>query len=610
MSGKKLSPMVRLSDDQMAQKMTFIEEYIDAENAASGSSLDANANVSHKNIATLSAEIHKDINIQLNRTLLKNKINEMYGQELADEYIRQLESHEIYCHDETSLYPYCVSISMYPFLLNGMTQLGGESKAPKHLDSFCGSFINLIFAVASQFAGAVATVEFLMCFDYFARKDYGDDYLNTHSRKVESALQHVVYSLNQPAAARGFQSVFWNISLFDREYFEAIFGDFAFPITFEKPNYDSLAKLQKHFMKWFNAEREKTLLTFPVITAAQLVNDKEDVSNGLSEFKDPDFADFIAEELAEGNSFFIYQSDNADSLASCCRMKNEIQDKPTFSYSLGAGGVATGSINVMTININRLIQDKRDLAEQVKKIHLYQTAYRKNVEYYKSCGILPVYDADFITLEKQFLTIGLIGIAEAAEYCDITPGNNKEYKEFVGNILKVVYDLNRQYQEETGYMVNTELVPGESLGVKFAKWDKDMGYFSPRDCYNSYFYIVEDESIDIVDKFVLHGQEIVQYLDGGSALHLNMLEHPTKDGYLNLLKLSAQVGCNYWTTNVLSTCCEEPGCKHINKKFTDSCIKCGSTNVSHATRVIGYLKKVESYSKERKDEHVRRHYHK
>lgn len=610
MSEKKLSPMVRLSDDQLAQKMTFIKDYIDAENAASGSSLDANANVSHKNIATLSAEIHKDINIQLNRTLLRDKIEEMYGTDLANEYIRQLEHHEIYCHDETSLYPYCVSISMYPFLLHGMTELGGESKAPKHLDSFCGSFINLIFAVASQFAGAVATVEFLMCFDYFARKDFGPDYLQTHARKVESALQHVVYSLNQPAAARGFQSVFWNISLFDREYFESIFGDFVFPDTFEKPDYDSLAKLQKHFMQWFNSEREKTLLTFPVITAAQLVNSEEDVNNGASEFKDPAFADFIADELAAGNSFFIYQSDNADSLASCCRMKNEIHDKPTFSYSLGAGGVSTGSINVMTINVNRLVQDKRDLTEQVNKIHKYQTAYRKNIEGLKETGILPVYDAEFINLDKQFLTIGLIGLAEAAEYHDITPGNNQKYKDFVTSILKTVYKLNREYQDETGYMFNTELVPGESLGVKFARWDKEMGYFSPRDCYNSYFYVVEDESIDIVDKFVLHGKEIVQYLDGGSALHLNMQEHPSKEGYVNLLRLAARVGCNYWTTNVMSTCCEEPGCKFINKKTVETCVKCGSKNISHATRVIGYLKKVDSYSKERKAEHTRRHYHK
>ena len=596
------TPMVRLNKYQIDKKIGFLKNYILDQNAATGSVLDANANVTHKNIATLSAEIHKDFDIQVNRALLYNRITTMYGEDLAVEYIRQLEHHEIYCHDETSLYPYCVSLSMYQFHKSGMVSLGGESKAPKHLDSFCGSFINFIFAVASQFAGAVATVEFLMCFDYFAKKDYGDDYLKTHEKEINSALQHVVYSLNQPSAARGFQSVFWNISLFDRYYFEGLFSDFVFPLDFKKPSYDSLSKLQCYFMSWFNKERETSILTFPVITAAQLITEEK-------ECKDAGFADFLAEELSKGNSFFMYQSDSVDSLASCCRLKNEIRDKPTFSYSLGAGGVSTGSVNVITLNINRLVQDGRDLATEISKIHKYQMAYRENIKHFQNNKMLPVYDAGFINLDDQFLTIGISGIVEAAEFKGLTIGTNKAYQEFGVSILKTIYDLNRSCEKVTGLKFNTELVPGENLGVKFANWDQVDGYVVPRDCYNSYFYLVEDSSIGIEDKFVLQGQAFAKYLDGGSALHLNLLQHPNKKGYLSLMKLAAVTGCNYWTTNVLTTCCENPECRYINKQLMDECIKCGSKEVSHATRVIGYLKKVDNFSNARQIEHGGRFYH-
>ena len=308
------------------------------------------------------------------------KIAEIFDQSVADEYIRQIEAHEIYVHDETSLKPYCVSVTLYPFLLDGLSKLGGESKAPQHLASFCGSFINLVFAISAQFAGAVATVEFLTYFDYFARKDYGDDYLETHGKEIANHMQQVVYSINQPAAARGYQSVFWNISVYDQYYFDAMFGDFVFP-DFSKPVWASVAKLQNFFLKWFNQERTKAVLTFPVVTAAMLTDG--------GKCKDTVFADEMAKELAEGNSFFVYLSDNPDSLASCCRLRNAIEDR-TFSYTLGAGGVATGSINGHHHQQNRLEQDGRDLAAEVAKIHKYQYAYRKLMEEYQAAGMLPV----------------------------------------------------------------------------------------------------------------------------------------------------------------------------------------------------------------------------
>ncbi len=595
--------MLQLNPAQLQEKLTFIERYIKANNAAEGSKFDANANVTHKNIATLEAELMKDAVIQINRAKVTEKIKELFGEELAQEYIRQIHDHEIYVHDETSLKPYCASITMYPFLLEGLTKLGGESKAPRHLESFCGSFVNLVFAISAQFAGAIATVEFLTYFDHFARMDYGDDYLTTHPEKIANHLQHVVYALNQPAAARGYQSVFWNISIYDQFYFESMFGEFVFPPNKQdqdelvKPKWQNINRLQHFFMEWFNEERKKAILTFPVVTAAMLTE------NG--QCKDQAFVEFCSRQLAQGNSFFSYLSDDADSLASCCRLRNEMTDN-TFSYTLGAGGIATGSINVITINMNRLIQNKQDLSEMVKKVQKYQIAYRLIMEEYQQQGMLPVYDAGFINLNKQFLTIGINGMVEAAESLGIKPSNNTQYKQFVRDQLKIIYDENKAAKKETGFLFNTEFVPAENLGVKNAKWDRADGLDVNRDCYNSYFYVVEDNECNALDKFMLHGKEMTEFLDGGSALHLNLDESLSQSQYQQLFHVAAQTGCNYFCINVKITICNE--CEHIDKRTLPACPQCNSQNIDYGTRVIGYLKRVSAFSEARQTEHNLRFY--
>lgn len=457
----------------LVSKKQFIKDYAKASNAATGSKYDANANVTEKNIVTLNGELFKGDVIKVNRAILTDKIRELYGEDLAKEYIRQLESHELYKHDETSIMPYCVAITMYPFLLEGLEPLGGLSAKPKNLDSFCGMFVNLVFAISSQFAGAVATGEFLMYFDYFARKEWGEDYwkhpeemVDKHrniDKTLEQKFQQIVYSINQPAAARNFQSVFWNISYFDRYYFEGLFGEFVFPDG-TKPVWDSLNWLQKKFMTWFNEERTKCILTFPVETVA-LLTDGEDI-------RDKEWADFTAEMYSKGHSFFTYTSDSADSLSSCCRLRNEVSDNQ-FSYSLGAGGIATGSKSVMTLNINRLVQDAVNngydmidyLREQVRKVHKYQTAYNELLKDYLKDGLLTVYTAGFINLKKQYLTVGVNGVIEAAEFLGIPVNDNPTYREFMQSILKTISDENKKAKTKE-LMFNTEFVPKTCGHVK------------------------------------------------------------------------------------------------------------------------------------------------
>ncbi len=603
-------------DRETLERLKFLSDYCGASNAATGSKYDANANVEHKNIATLIGELPKSGFIRLNRRMLVDQIKKMYGKEMADKYLRLLLRHFIYKNDETSLANYCASITMYPWLLEGTGAIGGNSTAPTNLKSFCGGFVNMVFIVSSMLSGACATPEFLMYMNYFIGKEYGVDYwqhpdkqadLSLKERTIDKVItdcfEQIVYSINQPTGARNFQAVFWNISYYDRFYFESLFKDFRFPDGSE-PDWDGLSWLQKRFMKWFNKERTKALLTFPVETMALLTENGEP--------KDLEWGDFAAEMYAEGHSFFTYMSDNADSLSSCCRLRNEIQDN-TFSYTLGAGGISTGSKSVLTVNINRCVQyavnHKLDYIEFLTAIvdicHKVQIAYNENLKRLKENGMLPLFDAGYINLSRQYLTIGVNGIVEAAEFMGLTINDNADYRTFVQSILGVVEKKNKEYRTKE-LMFNCEMIPAENVGVKHAKWDREDGYFVPRDCYNSYFYIVEDNSLTIIDKFKLHGTPYIEHLTGGSALHMNLEEHLSKAQYAQLLRVAAKEGCNYFTFNIPNTICND--CGKIDKRYLHKCPFCGSENVDYMTRIIGYLKRVSNFSQARQEEAARRYY--
>jgi ribonucleoside-triphosphate reductase len=603
-------------DREVRDKLNFLMEYCDASNAATGSKYDANANVENKNVATLIGELPKSNFIRLNRRLLTDRLKEMYGKETADKYLDLLKQHYIYKNDETSLSNYCASITMYPWLISGTIPIGGNSKAPTNLKSFCGGFINMVFMVSSMLSGACATPEFLMYLNYFIGLEYGQDYylradtivdLSIKQRTIDKIItdcfEQIVYSINQPTGARNYQAVFWNISYYDRFYFNSLFGDFRFPDG-TPPDWKSLNWLQKRFMKWFNRERTRTILTFPVETMALLTENND--------AKDHEYADFTAEMYAEGHSFFTYMSDNADSLSSCCRLRNEIQNSG-FSYTLGAGGISTGSKSVLTINLNRCIQEATRqgihylffLEDIVDLAHKVQLAYNENLKYMQTKGMLPLFDAGYIHIGRQYLTIGINGLVEAAEFLGIDISDNPAYAAFAGATLGLIERYNQKYRTQN-ILFNCEMIPAENVGVKHAKWDREDGYKTPRNCYNSYFYIVEDSRLNIIDKFRLHGRRYIAHLTGGSALHLNLEEHLSKTQYRHLLHVASLEGCNYFTFNIPNTVCNT--CGHIDKRRLTTCPACQSKNLDYLTRIIGYMKRISHFSTPRQQEAAHRHY--
>ena len=614
------------------EQLQFISDYKASSNAATGSKYDSNANVTEKNIATLAVELDKKAHIDLQRAIMKEYLLKMpNGERLAKQYEEDLAHHTIYRHDETTGaggFPYCCAISLYPFLTDGLTKVGGNSLPPQHADSFIGGFINLLFIVAAQYAGAVACPETLTYLDHFLRKDYGQDYYKeldkmveyrvdgglTLRERIENWFAQLVYTINQPAAARGNQSIFFNIAYFDKFYFESIFEDFIFPDG-DEPCWESTSALQKMFMEWLNNERLKTVVTFPVETVNLLVQD--------GEYADTETANWAAEMWSKGASFFMYQSDSVDSLSSCCRLRNAVEHE-AFSYTLGAGGIMTGSKAVISLNLNRIVQDwKREndkalvpaeeislrnyVAEITNRVHSYLTAFNNKIWDDYNANLLTIYKADFIDLDKQYLTVGVNGFVEAAEFLGIEVHyDNPEYRKLADDILGTIERLNREHRAEH-VKFNLEFVPGESLGHKFAKWDVKDGYHSPRECHNSYFYRVEDEN-SAVDRFYYQGRGFADVCSGGVALHNNLSDHLTKEQYRKLMDVAVDAGCNYFTYNIPNTICNE--CGFISKHMLHSCPKCGSENLDYATRIIGYLKRISNFSEVRQREAAKRYYSK
>ena len=606
----------------------FIHNFVKSDNTANAT-IDDNSNVGTKGIGVLNAEIHK-VDNKLTNTEWWESFVKKRDPNFNIKVMRNDFKTILYPHDSSSQVgePYCMAASMYPFLLSGLEKLGGKSAVPKNLDSFCGIYVNLNFALASEIKGAVATPEFLMYMDYFCRKEWGNNYYlkpsvkittdycikqKTIGSQIDQYFQQVTYSINQIAGARGMQSPFTNFSFFDKYFFEGMFGEFVFPDG-TKPEWNSTNWLQRRYLHWLNQERLKCILTFPVCSYACLT-DKE------GNFKDLDTFHFICSEYAQGNSFFTYLSRSVDSLSSCCRLQNAVQEN-TFNTTNGQIGIMTGSKNVITLDLNRIIQDwqhtwsdyknhidintnkccfpvdwitHKDFQEGIKKyienilerVYLYQYAYNDLMHWCKDHHLYAAYDAGFINLDKQYLTIGINGLNQAAEYLGMECNNNIYYKTFCKLIFSTIKEQNKKHKTKIAQF-NTEQVPAESASVKLYNRDKADGYWIPTDTnlYASYIFKPNDTHISILDKIILHSSEFAaDELDGGSACHLNLSEHLSQKQYEYLLKFMAKVGCKYATFNIPNCECDE--CHFIAKQPFSKCPKCGSTHVSLWDRIIG-----------------------
>lgn len=624
---------------EIIAKISYQDNYINSsENAATSSETDGNANVVSKNVATLESEDRKRENREIQRYRMKKKLKLLYP-ELSSQYSRDLDSHIIYTHDEAStsvLKQYCMAVSLYPLMLEGVGNIDGVTPGPPNdLQSFSGQVTNLVFLLSSQCKGAVAVGSYFIALNYYIIAEYGEKWYEkldcictsehslikrTIKDSILKAFKQFVWGINQPAGNRSYQSPFTNVSYYDKTYFESLFGEFYYPDG-TKPEWSAIDTLQRLFMSWFNKLRLKQVLTFPVETFA-MVHDGKDII-------DKEYKDLCAEMYAQGHSFFTYISDSADSLASCCRLRNELAEN-TFSPTSGMTGVKTGSCNVITLNINRIIQDyykcynhkiwSKDVANQFKgwligildRVYKYHITYKTMLYEWEEKKMFASSNGGYINIKDLYSTIGLNGLNEAAEFLGLKVSNNPEYFEFLQLILGTIKEQNKIHSihdKKRPFLFNSEVVPAEGLGGKNYKWDKADGYWVPEDrnLYNSYFYNAHDDT-SVLDKFILHGRQTYQYTDGGSAAHINLEEHLSKEQYLKLIDFAIQQGTNYFTFNIPNSKCED--CKHIVKAPIKVCPKCGSEHITQYTRIIGYLRPITAFGKDRRIEAERRTYSK
>jgi ribonucleoside-triphosphate reductase len=623
------------------ERIDYMNEYSQSnENAATSSETDANANVTMKNVANLEGEVYKTTNRVIQRQRMKDKLNEMYP-EVAKKYEEDLNSHVIYTHDEATtpvLKQYCMAVSLYPLMMEGVGNIDGITPTPPNdLQSFSGQVTNLIFLLSSQCKGAVAVGEYFIALNYYIVQEFGPNWYEKldvvtttdHCSKqrtvrdaIYKAFKQFIYGVNQPAGNRSYQSPFTNVSYYDHTYFDSLFGEFYYPDG-TKPQWEAIDCLQRLFMKFFNKLRTKQILTFPVETMAMVYDPK------TNDIIDKDYKDFTAEMYAEGHSFFTYISDSADSLASCCRLRNELAEN-TFNPTSGLTGVMTGSCNVITLNINRIVQDcnkayglKRNggwkentsflkdyLVDILERVYKYHIAFKTMLYDLEDKGMFAASNGGYIHISKLYSTIGINGLNEAARFLGMTVGNNKEYIEFLQLVLGTIKEQNKIHSIHDAnrpFLFNSEVVPAEGLGGKNYNWDKEDGYWVPEDenLYNSYFYDAHDDT-SVLDKFILHGRQTYQYTDGGSAAHINLEDHLSKEQYLKLIDFAIANGTNYFTFNIPNSKCDD--CGYITKHPITECPKCHSKNITQYTRVIGYLRPIKSFGKDRQIEASHRTY--
>lgn len=635
----------------------FIEERLDymdsysenADNAATASETDPNSNVSTKNVATLDPEVYKTTNRNVQRRRMKRQMKiDFPGEDIYKRYIYLLENHFIYVGDEAStptIKFYCQADDLYPLMTDGIGTLdGGKTEgAPTNIASFSGQLVNFIHAASGQCKGAVAVPSYLLTLNYYVIKEFGPKWYekldvvitNEHCMeqqtiwdRIRGAFKTFVYGVNQMAGNRGGQSPFTNISYFDHTYFDGMFGDFYYPDG-SKPEWEAVDKLQRLFMNWFNERRLKSVLTFPVETFCMVYNDKD--------YIDQDYKKLCAEMYAKGHSFFTYISDSVDSLASCCRLRNKLQ-KNTFSPTSGMTGLKTGSCNVITLNLNRIVQewarqlaktkeanggiiDKTvnmpgydglkeylcDILEVVYKAHI---SFKHLLYREEDRGMYSVSNGGYIHMKDLYSTIGINGHNEAARFCGLEVSWNEPYVQFLQLILSTIKEQNELHSiEDKKYPIrfNSEVIPAESVGGKNYRWDAADGYWVPKDenLYNSYFYDAHDNT-SVLDKFRLHGNATYQFTDGGSALHCNLEDHLSEEQYLKLLDFARENGTQYFTFNIPNSECDD--CHFITKHPLTKCPKCGSEHITQYSRVIGYLTATKTWGSDRQIEGANRTY--
>ena len=606
--GEEFAKLNGFADEQLSYT-DFIDNFIDAQTVAD-ISVDGNANVGNKDMRTLMNEMPKPHRKLLAMNKIYYELNKKYGFKVANDWLRAEWSKLLYMHDaDTSTYVhYCFAYDLKDLAEKGLFFLNGfNAEPPKHLSTFVDFVKEFISFASNRSSGAVGLPNLIPYMYYFWKKDCEGGYATkSDDYYARQQIQRFIYAVNQPYVRDGMQSAFTNVSVFDYNYLEALFGGSEFPDgTFMIDYLEEIKEFQKLFMEVVSDIRSHNMFTFPVLTISLLRQ------NG--KFMDEEFARWGVEHNRKWNDSNLFIDDSVTSLSNCCRLKSNIDDLGYFN-SIGGTALKVGSVKVSTVNLARIALESKNEQEYLVKLRdtveldckvldVVRHIIERNVEK----GLLPNFTKGLVDFEHLYNTVGIIGIYETMKTFGYTKedefGNTyytPEADAFGKKIFEVIHRTKDQFALDKNYKINLEQVPGETAAVKMQKADMLLYPDTVIDdlpLYGNQFIPLGikttlNERIRIASLFD-------SYCNGGSIAHIN-IDAPF-DSFEKAWKMTeyiADQGLTYFAFNTKIQACE-----HNHAFFGDKCPECGGPVATEFTRIVGFYTPIKTWSKERRNEY-------
>jgi ribonucleoside-triphosphate reductase len=601
-------------NDEQLSYTDFIDQFVDKDTVAD-SSIDGNSNVSHKDIVTLEREMSKPHSKLLAFNKIYYEIQKKYGFKNANKWLEAEWIGQLYLHDAPSstFRSYCFAYDLKDLAEKGLYFIEGQNACEaKHLITFVDFIKEFVSFASNRTSGAVGLPNLIPYMFYFWKKDVDEDYMGIKTSGMEEYyakqnFQRFIYAVNQPYVRDGSQSAFTNTSVFDRPYFEALFGGAEFPDgTFMIDYEEEIIEFQKWYMEVMSEIRSTNMFTFPVSTISLLRQ------NG--KFADEDFAKWAIAHNMKWSDSNLFIDDSVTSLSNCCRLKSSIEDLGYFN-SVGGTALKVGSIKVGTVNLARIALDTKTeeeyleaLRERVEldlmSLDVVRNIIKRNVEK----GLLPNFSYGLIDFKHCYNTIGFIGIYETMKKFGYTTKDefgNVYYTDKASAFGKKIFETMRETADnfikeyDCDYMINTEQIPAESASAKLMKKDK---FFYPKakiydlPLYGNQFIPLGVQTTG--QERVRIASEFYGYCNGGSILHYNIdAPFDSFEKAWDMTNYIADKGVTYFAFNTKISACEDN-----HAFYGDVCPVCGKPKSAEFTRIVGFYTKTNTWSKERKEE--------
>lgn len=611
--GTEMATINGLSEEQLSFT-DFIDNFIDTETVADAS-IDDNSNINSKDIVTLMYEMSKPHQKLLCFNKIHYELNKFFGFKTANDWLRNEWDGHLYLHDPntSTLKSYCFSYDLKDLAEKGLFFQDGLNAQPaKHLITFIDFIKEFVSFNCNRTSGAVGLANLIPYMFYFWKKDVESDYLGIktgHQERyyADQNFQRFIYAVNQSYVRDGSQSAFTNTSIFDRPYFEALFGGAIFPDGSFMIDYEEeIIEFQKWFMEVMSDIRSVNMFTFPVNSISLLRKD--------GKFEDEEFANWAIEHNMKWSDSNLFIDDSVTSLSNCCRLRNDIEDLGYFN-SIGGTALKVGSVKVGTINLARIALESETEEEYLQKLkeltlldlkllHIIRHTIKRNVEK----GLLKNFSHGLIDFEHLYNTIGFIGIYETMKKFGYTYQDEFGFTYYDDNASKFgkkIFDTMRAVADKfikdfnCDYMINTEQIPGESAAAKLMK--KDKFFYPDANIYDLPLYgnqfIPLGISTTLQERIRIQGM-FDSYCNGGSVLHCN-IDAPF-DSFEKAKKMTEYVADHdaiYTAFNTKIQCC-----KNNHAFYGSICPECGEPVDGEYTRIVGFMTKIKTWSEPRKQE--------